>query len=83
MKKIILSLILILSILVSCKGSKETNIASENKVSLEAGFQNPPQESKPRTWYHINSGNASKAGFTKDLEVFWFLMRQWVCQKAM
>ncbi len=35
---------------------------------LEAGFQNPPQESKPRTWYHINSSNASKEGFTKDLK---------------
>ncbi|MFC2128202.1 glycosyl hydrolase, partial [Bacteroidota bacterium] len=27
-----------------------------------------PQETKPRTWYHINSGNASKEGFTKDLK---------------
>jgi len=36
--------------------------------NLEAGFKNPPQQNKPRTWYHINSGNASKIGFTKDLK---------------
>lgn len=35
---------------------------------LVVGFQNPPQESKPRTWYHVNSGNMSKVGFTKDLK---------------
>ena len=38
------------------------------KNALEVGFKNPPQASKPRTWYHINSGNASKEGFTKDLK---------------
>jgi len=38
------------------------------KHSLEMGFKNPPESSKPRTWYHINSGNASKEGFTKDLK---------------
>lgn len=37
-------------------------------LTLEEGFKNPPQASKPRTWYHINSGNASKEGFTKDLK---------------
>lgn len=36
--------------------------------SLLEGFQNPPNEVKPKTWYHINSGNASKEGFTKDLK---------------
>ncbi len=35
---------------------------------LESGFINPPQDSKPRTWYHVNSDNMSKAGFTKDLK---------------
>lgn len=35
--------------------------------TLESEFKSPPQEAKPRTWYHINSGNASKEGFTKDL----------------
>lgn len=33
---------------------------------IESAFKNPPHDAKPRTWYHINSGNASKEGFTKD-----------------
>ncbi len=40
----------------------------EKEDSLETGFKNPPQEAKPRTWYHVNSDNMSKAGFTKDLK---------------
>ena len=67
MKKITLYLFFLLSILISCQNPKVNN-SLKNKVSLEAGFQNPPQETKPRTWYHINSGNASKEGFTKDLK---------------
>ncbi|WP_298878685.1 glycosyl hydrolase [uncultured Polaribacter sp.] len=47
---------------------KNTTKGSKIKVDLVAGFQNPPQESKPRTWYHINSDNMSKEGFTKDLK---------------
>lgn len=35
---------------------------------LEANFLNPPDEAKPRTWFHAMSGNMSKAGLTKDLE---------------
>ncbi|MBC3758716.1 discoidin domain-containing protein [Hyunsoonleella sp. SJ7] len=57
----------LISILTSCQ-NQNVNSNSENKVSLEKGFKNPPQNTKPRTWYHINSGNASKEGFTKDLK---------------
>ena len=67
MKKIIVFIVCFVAILVSCK-NENTNTNSEKEINLEAGFQNPPQESKPRTWYHINSGNASKEGFTKDLK---------------
>jgi hypothetical protein len=31
-------------------------------------FKNPSAEYKPRTWYHVMSGNMSKEGVTKDLE---------------
>jgi len=44
---------------------------SENEaesVRLEAGFKNPPNEAKARTWWHWISGNVSKSGITKDLE---------------
>jgi hypothetical protein len=35
---------------------------------MEESFKNPTAEFKPRTWYHVMSGNMSKAGVTKDLE---------------
>ncbi|MDP5230685.1 MAG: glycosyl hydrolase [Cellulophaga sp.] len=42
--------------------------APTSERDLELGFENPPDNNKPRTWYHINSSNASKEGFTKDLK---------------
>jgi len=68
---------IVLVVLYSCKiqTTKKNTVHKEieevkevKEVNLEEGFQNPPQASKPRTWYHINSGNASKEGFTKDLK---------------
>ena len=44
------------------------NSFAQELPTLESGFKSPPHETKPRTWYHINSGNASKEGFTKDLK---------------
>ncbi len=38
------------------------------KDALEAGFENPPNQAKARTWWHWISGNVSKSGITKDLE---------------
>ena len=49
-------------------GLVNISVCGQNLKNLESGFQNPPQEVKPRTWYHINSSNASKEGFTKDLK---------------
>ncbi|CAH0999395.1 hypothetical protein LEM8419_00693 [Neolewinella maritima] len=37
-------------------------------TELERKFINPPAAARPRTWYHVMSGNMSKAGITKDLE---------------
>ena len=36
--------------------------------SLQTGFQNPPEEAKPHTWWHWCNGNISKEGITLDLE---------------
>jgi hypothetical protein len=36
--------------------------------TLEAGFRNPPDAARPRTWWHWISGNVTKEGITKDLE---------------
>ncbi|WP_248722493.1 glycosyl hydrolase [Seonamhaeicola sp. ML3] len=54
----------VLLVLVSLNTYAQVNDDKE----LETNFKNPPQASKPRTWYHVNSGNASKEGFTKDLQ---------------
>jgi len=36
--------------------------------SLEAGFLCPPDDAKPRVWWHWMNGNVSKEGITADLE---------------
>ncbi len=48
---------------VSC--SKQDNNPGEQ---LYAGFQNPPNEAKPRVWWHWMNGNVTKDGIKKDLE---------------
>ncbi len=35
---------------------------------LEQGFVNPPEEARPRVWWHWTGGNVTKEGITKDLE---------------
>jgi len=57
--------------LVGCSSDVEieTNTLNlDSLVSLQTEFLNPPNSSKPRTWFHSMSGNMSKAGITKDLE---------------
>ena len=63
MKKI--SFIILLFSCLCCNQSAQTIEYSED---LEGGFKNPPNEAKPRTWWHWISGNVSKSGITKDLE---------------
>ena len=36
--------------------------------SLTSGFQNPPPDARPRTWWHWISGNVTREGITADLE---------------
>jgi len=36
--------------------------------SLQEGFLNPPDESRPRVWWHWTGGNVTRDGITKDLE---------------
>jgi hypothetical protein len=35
---------------------------------VAAGFRNPPESARPRTWWHWTNGNVTEAGITKDLE---------------
>ncbi len=48
-----------------------TNCAGPSKkgmVNLDEGFQNPPEGSKPRVWWHWMNGNVTKDGIKADLE---------------
>lgn len=49
-------------LLVSCNGP------SREGRALEAGFLNPPDEAKPRVWWHWMNGNITKEGIRADLE---------------
>src|ERR1700761_8857016 len=42
--------------------------AQTSSDALLAGFKNPPDAARPRTWWHWTNGNVSEAGITKDLE---------------
>ncbi|GGD04683.1 glycosyl hydrolase [Hyunsoonleella pacifica] len=68
MRYIVTFFLYVFLLVLSCGKKVSAQHKNINATTLEAGFKNPPQASKPRTWYHINSGNASKEGFTKDLK---------------
>jgi hypothetical protein len=42
------------------------NLSAQDNT-LKAGFENPPQLSRPRVWWHWMNGNISKDGIYKDL----------------
>src|SRR5580698_9212423 len=42
--------------------------AQTTSDALLAGFRNPPDSAKPRTWWHWTNGNVTEPGITKDLE---------------
>src|SRR5689334_12130613 len=44
------------------------SLAPSRADELSDGFANPPDSSKPRTWWHWTGGNVTKDGITKDLE---------------
>lgn len=52
--------IFFVSLLPSCTG--------ETVADLEAGFLNPPDEARPRVWWHWMNGNITKEGIKADLE---------------
>ena len=41
---------------------------TESEASLSAGFLNPPDQFRPRTWWHWINENVTEYGITKDLE---------------
>jgi hypothetical protein len=42
--------------------------AQTTSDALLAGFRNPPDSARPRTWWHWTNGNVTEPGITKDLE---------------
>lgn len=44
------------------------SFAQSSSDPLLAGFQNPPDSARPRTWWHWTNGNVTESGITKDLE---------------
>ena len=60
MKRIVLYIAAVLLAL-SCSGRKECQ-------ELEAGFMNPPHESRPMVLWHWMNGNVTKDGIKKDLQ---------------
>ncbi|MBQ8060790.1 MAG: hypothetical protein IJ205_02440 [Bacteroidales bacterium] len=59
MKRIVLYIAAVLLIF-SCGSGKE-------RMELEAGFMNPPHESRPMALWHWMNGNVTKGGIKKDL----------------
>lgn len=53
--------------LTGCHSTTKTAQAGNNK--LWEGFINPPQESRPRIWWHWLNGNITANGVQKRLRV--------------
>src|ERR1700722_2845811 len=43
-------------------------LAQTSADPLAAGFKDPPESARPRTWWHWTNGNVTETGITKDLE---------------
>src|SRR5437868_11413720 len=43
-------------------------LAASAQTDLSRGFQDPPVQARPHTWWHWMNGNISKEGITADLE---------------
>jgi len=59
----IMMIALVAIFMTRCKSS-----ADNSGQQLEQGFINPPDDAKPRVWWHGMNGNVTKDGIRKDLE---------------
>ena len=48
--------------------AKSTTTKNTSLGELREGFQTPPKEARPRTWWHWLDGNVTREGITADLE---------------
>ncbi len=58
----------IIPILIAIQLITHFTTAQISNEELMKGFQNPPEEARPRTWWHWTGSNITKEGITKDLE---------------
>ena len=58
----------ILSLLIAIQLVTHLSFAQISNDDLLKGFQHPPEEAKPRTWWHWIGSNITKEGITKDME---------------
>nr|WP_319399646.1 glycosyl hydrolase [uncultured Carboxylicivirga sp.] len=49
--------------IVSCANQSDSSVSE-----LKAGFTSPPDDAKPRVWWHWMNGNVTKEGIRADLE---------------
>ncbi|MBR5715076.1 MAG: hypothetical protein IKX59_00680 [Bacteroidales bacterium] len=56
--------------MVSCQGGQKVDEAASatTLAELKAGWQQPPQDARPRVWWHWMNGNITHEGIRKDLE---------------
>lgn len=58
----------IIPLLIAVQLIAHFSIAQISNDDLMKGFKNPPEEARPRTWWHWIGSNITKEGITKDLE---------------
>ena len=59
--------ILLFSYILSLYSIKTHASALTSEHEIYKGFINPPQEAKPRVWWHWMDGNITEEGIYKDL----------------
>ena len=58
----------ILAAFVSCTESSVRQPSASASRALEEGFLSPPDDARPRVWWHWMNGNVTREGITADLE---------------
>ncbi len=60
--------LLSLAAIAAALGLLLASTSAQAQTTLEQGFDNPPANVRPGTWFHVMSGNMTKEGITLDLE---------------
>ena len=67
-KQILPFVMILISVGLFIKCESSTTTEEVNIDSLKANFKTPPDDAKPRVWWHWMNGNVSKEGIQADLE---------------